>query len=142
MIARTADSAVDGVVAEVQSEFITEYEWLRSFGKTDAAIAQSLGLSHAGFVKRLQRAGIRRAELSPDPEIDARLRALIESGAPFDSWSFPFACDPGQVSTALSSAVRRGLVQRIGGRLGGSCRAGRFMGVPVAAPAEARWDVA
>lgn len=142
MSAPTVDPVIEEAGTEVQSDFITEYEWLRSFGKTDAAIAHSLGLSHAGFVKRLQRAGIRRAELSPDPEIDARLRALIESGAPFDSWSFPFACDPVQVSTALSSAVRRGLVQRIGGRLGGSCRAGRFMGVSVAAPAGPTWDVA
>ncbi|CAN3132268.1 hypothetical protein ACNUDN_30530 [Mycobacterium sp. smrl_JER01] len=133
--------AVDDDGAAVESDFIIEYEWLRSFGKTDAAIAHALGLSHAGFVKRLQRAGVRRAELSADSEIDARLRSLIASGAPFDSWSFPFACDPGQVSAALSSAVRRGLVVRVGGRLGGSCRAGRFMGVH-AAPTEVTWDVA
>lgn len=124
-----AMSSDDEVAGE--SDFVSEYQWLRSFGKTDAAIAQSFGLSEAALVKRLQRAGLRDEEqLSPDREIDERLRALIEDFPPFDSWSFPFTCDPVQVSAAISVAVRRGLAVRIGARRGGSSRAGSFRGIP------------
>lgn len=117
----------DGELAS-EDGFVTEYQWLSSFGKTDVAIARALGMSEAALVKRLQRAGLRDDQLSPDREIDARLRALIANFAPFDSWSFPFACDPVQASAAISVAVRRGLAVRIGARTGGSCRAGLFRG--------------
>lgn len=108
--------------------FVDEYYWLRSFGMTDAAIARTLRVSDEGLVKRLQRAGARRAELSPDAEIDGRLRVLIASGEPFDSWDFPFAFDPFQVAAAISVAVRRGLVVRVGERSvrSGGHRGGRF----------------
>lgn len=119
--------STDGELAG-EARFVAEYQWLSSFGKSDGAIAQSFGLSEAALVKRLQRAGLRDEQLSPDREIDQRLRALIAGFAPFDSWSFPFACDPTLVSAAISVAVRRGLAVRIGTRPGGSCRAGLFRG--------------
>jgi hypothetical protein len=115
------------------AEVVDEYYWLRSFGMTDAAIARSLGVSDEGLVKRLQRAKVRRAELSPDSDIDGRLRALIATGEPFDSWDFPFACDPFQVAAAISIAVRRGLVVRIGSRSVGAGRGGLFQEAGAAA---------
>jgi len=105
----------DGEMTAAEA-FVDEYYWLRSFGMSDAAIARTLRVSEAGLVKRLQRAGARRTELSSDADIDGRLRALIASGEPFDSWDFPFALEPFQVAAAISAAVRRGLVVRVGDR--------------------------
>lgn len=121
-------SGLTGEEMTAAEAFVDEYYWLRSFGMTDAAIARTLRVSDAGLVKRLQRVGVRRAELSPDAEIDGRLRALIAGGEPFDSWDFPFAFDPFQVAAAISIAVRRGLVVRVGERsfASGGHRGGLF----------------
>lgn len=110
------DDAED-FVHEVDDEterFLEEYRWLQSFGKSDAAIAHQFGTTDAGLAKRLQRAGIQRPDLSPDHDIEARLQELIASQKPFDIWSFAFWFDPALVAAAISIAVRRGLVVRIG----------------------------
>ncbi|MGB8404805.1 MAG: hypothetical protein WCE30_12155 [Mycobacterium sp.] len=118
------------------AEFVDEYYWLRSFGMADAAIARALRVSDEVLVKRLQRAKVRRAELSPDVDIDGRLRTLISAGDPFDSWDFPLAVDPFQVAAAISTAVRRGLVVRVGSRSVGAGRGGLFQEVAAAQAAE------
>ncbi|WP_100475683.1 hypothetical protein [Mycobacteroides abscessus] len=100
------------------SVFAAEYAWLRSFGKSDAAIARHFGCSEEGLRGRLVRAGLRSAALSPDPDIDSTLQNLIAAGEPFDSWTFPLAVDPSRVKAAISLAVRRGLLERIGDRKG------------------------
>lgn len=100
--------------ADEAERFLEEYLWLQSFGKSDAAIAHQLGTTDAGLAKRLQRAGVQRPDLSPDHDIEARLQELIASQKPFDSWSFAFWLDPALVAAAISIAVRRGLVVRIG----------------------------
>lgn len=122
-----------------EAAFVDEYSWLRSFGMTDAAIARTLRVSGEGLAKRLQRAGVRRAGLSADADIDARLQVLIKSGEPFDSWDFSFAFDPFLVAAAISVAVRRGLVVRVGSRRPGSGRGGLFRST---AAARVVWEVA
>lgn len=101
-------SGVTGGEMTDAEAFVAEYYWLRSFGMTDAAIARTLRVTEDQLVKRLQRAKVRREALSPDPDIDGRLRALIATGEPFDSWDFPLALEPYQVAAAISVAVRRG----------------------------------
>lgn len=139
----TSTGDIDDFLGEASDEtdeverFLDEYFWLRSFGKTDAAIAHELKTTDAGLVKRLQRAGVRRPELSADHEIDARLRELIASEKPFDVWAFPFWFDPALVAAAISIAVRRGLVVRIGTRAGAGCRIGIFQEAGAASAAVA-----
>jgi DNA-binding transcriptional ArsR family regulator len=128
----------DGLAGDGGDEverFVDEYFWLRSFGKTDAAIARHLKTTDAGLVKRLQRAGVRRVELSADQEIDSRLRDLIAAGRPFDIRAFQFWFDPVLVAAAISTAVRRGLVVRLGTRPGMGCRVGIFQEAAAAARA-------
>lgn len=103
---------------EACAEFLEEYQWLRSFGWGNAAIARRLGLSEPALEKRLSRAGVLKERLSPDREVAARLRALIDGGQVFDSWSFPLSCDPTQVVGALALAARRGLIVKVGVRQG------------------------
>lgn len=126
-------------VADEAERFLDEYLWLRSFGKSDAAIAYQLGTSDAGLIKRLKRAGVQRADLSPDHEVEARLQELIAAQKPFDVWSFAFGSDPALVAAAISIAVRRGLVVRIGTySQGPSCRrVGVFQETSAAAAAAA-----
>lgn len=132
-----AEDFLDEAADEAEC-FLTEYRWLQSFGKSDAAIAHQLGTTDAGLAKRLKRAGVQRPELSPDHEIETRLQELIASQKPFDIWSFAFACDPASVAAAISIAVRRGLVVRIGTyRQGASCRGGVFQETSAAAAAAA-----
>lgn len=129
-----AEDFLDEAAADEAERFLEEYLWLQSFGKSDAAIAHQLGTTDAGLAKRLQRAGVQRPDLSPDHDIEARLQELIASQKPFDIWSFAFACDPASVAAAISIAVRRGLVVRIGTyRQGASCRGGVFQEASAAA---------
>ncbi|RIT36765.1 hypothetical protein D2E76_16025 [Mycobacteroides abscessus] len=98
--------------------FTAEYNWLRSFRMSDAAIARHFKCSGDVLMKRLQRAGLRSEALSPDAEVDAALQGFIAEGKPFDSWAFPLAADPELVKAAITVAVRRGLITRVGDRKG------------------------
>ncbi|MCV7286104.1 hypothetical protein H7J87_12265 [Mycolicibacterium wolinskyi] len=137
----TSTGDIEGLVGDCSDEvdeterFLDEYLWLRSFGKTDAAIAHELRTTDAGLVKRLQRAGVRRLELSADHEIDSRLRELIAAEKPFDIWDFAFWFDPSMIASAISAAVRRGLIVRVGSRPGAGRRIGIFQEASAAAAA-------
>lgn len=130
-------SGVTGGEMTDAEAFVAEYYWLRSFGMTDAAIARTLRVTEDQLVKRLQRAKVRREALSPDPDIDGRLRALIATGEPFDSWDFPLALEPYQVAAAISVAVRRGVVVRVGERRAGAGRGGLFQEAEAATQVDA-----
>ncbi|TEA09218.1 hypothetical protein [Mycobacteroides salmoniphilum] len=95
--------------------FVQEYEWFKSFGMSDDAIARRFCISVNALEKRRERAGLTQHAYAKS-DVGQRLMALIDSGGDFDHLDFPFVFAPNEASNAIKIAVRAGRIVRVGDR--------------------------